>query len=405
MSVTEFRRGGVAPEVVVMLAGIVAALHIGKLPPAIPVLQAELGVSLVQAGFLLSLVQLAGMLGGALIGVLADSVGLKRSIVTGLAVLTLTSMLGGLADSAAALLVLRALEGGGFLLVTLSGPGLIRQLVMPEKLSLRLGWWGCYMGFGTGGGLLVGPWLIQQLGWQGWWWLCAVITALMLVWVGLSVPVLSQGDRMHGGSPLSGLRVLLSRLALTLSSPGPWLVALIFAAYSGQWLSVIGFLPSIYTEAGLDGALVGVLTAIAAAANVIGNVMSGRLLHAGVGVRQLLYSGFAVMTLTTWVAFSNWTVAMPWLRYVAVVIFSAVGGIIPGVLFSLAVRLAPDSSVISTAVGWMLQLSALGQLVTPPMIGALAAWAGGWQLTWLATGCLSVLGALLVTRVARLLQS
>ncbi len=386
-----------------MLAGIVAALHIGKLPPAIPVLQAELDVSLVQAGFLLSLVQLAGMIGGALIGVLADSAGLRRSILTGLGLLTVSSVLGGFAESATQLLLLRGLEGFGFFLVTLSGPGLIRQLVVPEKLSLSLGWWGCYMGFGIGTGLLVGPWAMQQLGWQGWWWLIAAVTLLMLGWVLAAVPSDQCDQDPRVGSPLSGLRALAGRLKLTLGSPGPWLVALIFPTYSGQWLSVIGFLPSIYTQAGLEGAMVGVLTALAAVANVLGNAASGRLLQAGVGPRQLLYVGFAVMTLTTWTAFSSITADLPWLRYVAVLVFSSVSGVIPGVLFSLAVRLAPDSSVVSTSVGWMLQLSALGQFVAPPLIGALAAWAGGWQLTWLATGCLSLLGVLLVTRVARLL--
>jgi len=400
--VTSSRRG-LAPEVVVMLAGITAALHIGKLPPAIPVLQAELDVSLVQAGFLLSLVQLAGMLGGALIGVLADSAGLRRSILTGLGILTLSSVLGGFANSATELLLLRAGEGFGFLLVTLSGPGLIRQLVAPDKLSLRLGWWGCYMGFGTGTGLLAGPWLMQAFGWQGWWWLIAAVTLGMLAWVVRTVPADQRADNPRTGSPLSGLRTLLGRLRLTLSRPGPWLVALIFAAYSGQWLSVIGFLPSIYIQAGLEGGVVGILTALAAVSNVVGNAAAGRLLQAGVGPRQLLYTGFAVMSLTTWTAFSSVTADLPWLRYAAVLVFSAVSGVIPGVLFSLAVRLAPDSSVVSTAVGWMLQLSALGQFVTPPLIGALAVWAGGWQLTWLATGAMSLLGVLLVTRVGRLL--
>lgn len=403
MSATISNRRGLSPDVVVMLAGITAALHIGKLPPAIPVLQDELGVSLVQAGFLLSLVQLAGMLAGALIGVLADSAGLRRSILTGLGVLTVSSVLGGFAGSATELLLLRGLEGFGFLLVTLSGPGLIRQLVAPEKLSVSLGWWGCYMGFGTGTGLLVGPWLMQQLGWQGWWWLIAALTLLMLSWVLLAVPADQRDENPRTGSPLSGLRALLGRLKLTLSSPGPWLVALIFPTYSGQWLSVIGFLPSIYTQAGLQGSLVGVLTAFAAVANVVGNAASGRLLQAGVGPRQLLYVGFAVMTLTTWLAFSDLTAEQPWLRYGAVLVFSSVSGVIPGVLFSLAVRLAPDSSVVSTSVGWMLQLSALGQFVMPPLIGALAVWAGGWQLTWLATGCLSLLGVLLAARVGRLL--
>src|SRR4030095_5230010 len=65
------------PAAVVVLAGLSAAPPRGKLPPALPVLQQELGVSLLQAGFLLSLVQLAGMTLGLAIGGAADALGAR----------------------------------------------------------------------------------------------------------------------------------------------------------------------------------------------------------------------------------------------------------------------------------------------------------------------------------------
>ena len=66
------------------LAGVSAALHLGKLPPAVPALHDALGISLVEAGFLLSLVQLAGMTLGLLVGLVADALGLRRSMLAGL---------------------------------------------------------------------------------------------------------------------------------------------------------------------------------------------------------------------------------------------------------------------------------------------------------------------------------
>ncbi|HMO60273.1 MAG TPA: branched-chain amino acid ABC transporter permease, partial [Roseiflexaceae bacterium] len=72
------------PALVVLLAGVTAALHVGKLPPAVTALQDALGLTLVQAGFLLSLVQLAGMCAGVAFGVLADGLGLRRSLLLGL---------------------------------------------------------------------------------------------------------------------------------------------------------------------------------------------------------------------------------------------------------------------------------------------------------------------------------
>ncbi|MDO9201470.1 MAG: MFS transporter, partial [Hydrogenophaga sp.] len=52
----------------VVAVGVTCALHVGKLPVAIPVLRGSLGLTLLQAGFLLSLVQLAGMTLGLLVG-------------------------------------------------------------------------------------------------------------------------------------------------------------------------------------------------------------------------------------------------------------------------------------------------------------------------------------------------
>src|SRR5690606_27931408 len=55
----------------VVLAGVTTSLHIWKLPPALPTLGAELDLSLVESGFLLSLVQLGGMTLGLLTGLFA----------------------------------------------------------------------------------------------------------------------------------------------------------------------------------------------------------------------------------------------------------------------------------------------------------------------------------------------
>lgn len=76
------------PAGVVILAGVAAALHVAKLAPALPTLRESLGLSLAQAGWLLSTVQGAGMLLGAVMGVLADGWGLRRCMLTGLGVLT-----------------------------------------------------------------------------------------------------------------------------------------------------------------------------------------------------------------------------------------------------------------------------------------------------------------------------
>ena len=392
----------------VVAAGGVAALQVGKLPPALPVLQAELGLSLTAAGFLLSMVQLAGLTLAVFVGLAADHLGLKRSMVRGLWLLALASALGGAATSVSWLLLSRALEGLGLLLVALPAPALIRRLVPPQQLAGMLGVWGAYMPTGTALALLAGPLFIPVWGWSAWWWLFALVSAAMALWLARVVPADPRPDAptpaTGSGNP-SFWQGPLQRLRRTLGARGPWLVALCFGLYSGQWLAVVGFLPSIYAAAGVGGALLGGLTALAAAVNMGGNMAAGRLLQRGWAPRSTLWLGFAAMAIGSTLAFVSATEPWPWLRFAGVLLFSGLGGLVPGTLFSLAVRLAPGEQAVAATVGWVQQLSALGQFVGPPVTAALAAHAGGWQLTPLFTVACCLGGGLLALLAQRQLAA
>lgn len=389
------------PELVVVAAGVAAALHVGKLPVALPVLREALGIGVVEAGFLLSLVQGAGMTAGLAVGLAADAIGLRRCMAIGLAVLAVAGLAGATvrgADAVPWLLALRVVEGVGLLLTALPAPALIRRLRAGRGAEAALGLWGAYMPAGVACALLAGPWVIGLAGWRAWWIAVALASLAVAAWLWLAVP---PDPRAASREPAAA-----GRLARTLAAPGPWLLALSFAMYSGQWLAVIGFLPTIYSEAGIAATTGGLLTALAAAANGGGNIVAGRLLQRGASAPRLLRIGFAAMALGAWLA--AWPIAgigpfaTP-LRYAAVVAFSGFGGLIPGTLFALSLRLAPDGATVSTTVGWMQQLSALGQFAGPPLVAVVALASGGWQWSWTVTGACAVAGLLLASGIAALL--
>jgi MFS family permease len=406
---------GIEPALVVILGGVAAALHVGKLPPAIATLQLALGLTLVQAGFLLSLLQLAGMVFGLAFGVLADGIGARRSMVLGLTVLAAASALGGAANGVAPLMLLRAAEGFGFLLAVLPAPGLVRRLVAPGRVNAMLGLWGAYMPLATALALLAGPLAIAALGWRGWWWLLAAASLAMALWLAAAVPAAPAEARPgpaatagaigagHAG-PAAAPLTWRMRLARTLAAPGPWLVALSFWLYSGQWLAVIGFLPAIYTAEGLGAGTTALLTALAAGVNMVGNVGAGRLLQRGWPAPRLLRIGFATMGLAAVVVFAAGAIPT-WLRYAAALLFSSAGGLIPATLFALAMRLAPGEAMLGSTVGWVQQWSAFGQFAAPPLVAWVAMRAGGWHLTWIVTASCSVLGLLLSLAIARRLRA
>ncbi len=381
------------PAWLVVLAGVSAALHVGKLPPAIPALREALGIGLVEAGFLLSLVQLAGMLLGLLMGAAADALGARRTMVLGLALLSLASAGGAFAREVTPLLVLRAVEGLGFLMAALPAPGLLRRLVPPQRLARMLGIWGAYMPLGTALALLTGPAVIGLVGWPAWWLLLAAVSAGMAAWLWFAV---------DASADIAADRRAKGRVARTLGSRGPWLTAVAFATYSGQWLAVVGFLPTIYMQGGLPIGAAAVMTALVALVNMVGNIASGRFLQRGVAPPVLLATGFVTMAAGAVVAFSlaPGPETLP-ARLLGVLAFSAVGGLVPGTLFSLAVRLAPDEGSVSTTVGWMQQLSALGQFAGPPLVAWVVARAEAWHGVWWVTAAFSLAGLAVSVAVRR----
>jgi predicted MFS family arabinose efflux permease len=397
---------GLRPAYWVVAAGIGAALHVGKLPPALPVLEQVLGISLLQAGFLLSLVQLAGMALGLVTGLAVQYFGLRRSMIAGLLVLGSASMLGALAESATWLLLTRGLEGLGFLWAVLPGPGLLRRLVPRERINRMLGIWGTFMPLGTALALLMGPWVMLlgpiDIGWRIWWCLLSAVAlafSLVLIW---KVPP-DQPAQGHTAPSVRSGSGNLHLLKLTLRSGSAWLLALTFGAYSGQWLAVVGFLPSIYAKAGVSVAATGGLTALAAGLNMVGNVAAGRLLERGIRPVTLLVIGFLAMSSGAMLAFS---MQSHWHRQFAAVLgFSMVGGLIPATLFSLAVRLAPAPEAVSATVGWMQQWSSAGQFAVPPFIAWVAVLSGGWRWTgWISFASCAV-GLVLAAGIRRKLAS
>jgi predicted MFS family arabinose efflux permease len=264
-------------------------------------------------------------------------------------------------------------------------------------MSRMLGIWGAYMPFATAAALLLGPAFIAVSGWRGWWWLLGALSLAMAVVLARTVP--RDQPRPASGPAWGG------RIRQTLGARGPWLVSLAFGVYSAQWLAVIGFLPTIYHVAGFNPATAAFATALAAAVNMVGNIASGRLLQRGWRAPVLLAIGYVTMGAGGVLAFSGLLGdggAAAVLRYAAVLCFSAVGGIVPGTLFSMAVRLAPSEQTVSTTIGWMQQWSAFGQFTGPPLVAWVAARSGGWQWSWVVTGACALAGLALAALSTRL---
>ena len=83
-------------------------------------------------------------------------------------------------------------------------------------------------------------------------------------------------------------------------------------------------------------------------------------------------------------------------QYFGVIIFSLFGGFIPTVVFAVSLHYAPRANAVAASVGLVIQVSALGQFLIPPLSGMLVGYTHDWSnIAWIST-ILSGLGMCVV---------
>jgi MFS family permease len=379
-------------------AGVAASFQVGKVPPALPAVRADLGMGLVAAGWVLSLFNLLGVVAGSMIGALASGWGERRAVLAGLAVVAAASAAGAAAPGAAWLLATRFIEGAGFLVVVIALPALIARAAAPADLKLAFGLWGAYMPVGTATMILLAPWFIAGLGgWRGLWLANAVLVAAMAAVLAVATAGTPLARRVTAARATAA--GLLSDLHRTVTAAGPILLAVAFGAYTLQYLALTGFLPTIYGEGGFTPAAAAQLTALVVILNAFGNMLGGALLHRGLPRWALIAVASGFMALSTIVTYAN--VAFVW-RYAACLAFSLVGGLLPTSVLGGTAALTPERRLVPIVNGLVVQGSNIGQVLGPPAVAALAAATGGWRLSplvFLAAGAVGVAAALRLRRV------
>lgn len=343
-----------------MAVGVIAGAQVGKSAAALPVLEAEFALSPSAAAWFLSVISLVGAVGGAGLGWVGQSIGFRRPVQAGLALILLMNLAGATANGVTALLAARVGEGLGFALVVLAAPGLLTTVTAPANRRFVVGAWGAYMPIGAGFGTLLVPLVLPLTGWRGVWLVAAVATAAALVAVSRSVPVPAVNATPQRGS-----------FRAALGSRGVMCLTAVFALYAGQYLSVLGLLPAMLVR---DGAMsvvtAGVVTGIAFVLNAPGNIAGALLQQRGVPRHLLIIGGSACMGATVWVLHDE-GVPVP-ARIAAAVVFSFTAGVVPSAAFGGVAALTAGTGSIGPAMGLLMQGSSLGQLLVPPLVASAA---------------------------------
>ncbi|WP_052182695.1 MFS transporter [Rhizobium sp. YS-1r] len=355
---------------IAVLGGIAAALHVGKVPPAIPMLRSELGMDLVAAGWLMGLVSALGAVCGILIGRFTDHLTHRRAMILGLALLVAGSLIGAATHSEAVIFASRVLESVGLIMVSVAAPGLIASSIDPRDTGLAFALWGVWMPVGVSVMMMISPFLLPSFGWQGSWVFAAMLSLVPMI----ALMMMKTAQPRAAGKVSTSLP---AAVRLTASRPMSWILSGIFATYSASFMAVFGFLPTLLIEdMGIGLAAASVMTALAVLANGVGNVLGGVFARWG-APRWILIAGPCIMlTMTAFIVFGH---AFPlWMRYGASVLYAVSGGVLPATIMGSLPVYAPRRDLVGTFSGFVMQGSNIGQVFGPMLLASIVA-ASGWQ--------------------------
>lgn len=354
--------------------GVVAAFQVGKVPPVLPLLRIELGLSLVMAGWVLSATGILGAFTAPGVGAISDWLGHRRMMSFGLACSALGSFTGSFATTSVVLLGSRFLEGIGYILTAVSAPGLILQVTRKSDVRMAFGVWGSFFPMGASTMMLLAPFLVDLFGWRGLWRINAVLPFTFAILLALA----TRGLDSHVTRRRNPLKNLVKDIWLTLKTPGPLLLGLCFAAYGFQFVVVAGFLPTLLIEEhGVIPAKAAILSAFVVAMNVPGNLVGGWLLQKGLK-RWHLVAGPNLITGLC--CFGIYQSGMPLsYSYLLCLVFSGIGGIFPAAALHGAAVNAPTPELVATSQGLLLQGAQLGLLTGPPIAATVVSRSGNWQ--------------------------
>ena len=232
---------------VVWLASVAASLNQFKVPPLIPMLMDAFRLDLTQAGMLMSVFALAGLVLALPAGLILQRLGPKTAGIIAVVCLVIGSGWGALTTSAGPLLASRFLEGVGFGLIAVIGPAVIALWFPPERRGMPMGIWATWVPVGSVVMFNLAPALGTALGWQAVWWSGAgfAMVALLLYWPLVRVPTPAR-DRRH--EPLNSIAGPSPTFGAALANRSIWLLGLEFACFNIVLIGLFTYFPTFLAE-------------------------------------------------------------------------------------------------------------------------------------------------------------
>jgi MFS family permease len=342
--------------------GVLAAGQLGIVPPLVPALQRDLGVSLPEAGLAVSILTLVGAVLGLPAGDWCQRVGHARALSIGILIMASAAAVCAAADDASTLIVARGLAGVGYLLVVVAAPSLLASTAQPQHQAFALSLWGTFVPVGIALAGMVVAGFANRTSWRTIFAGDVVLLAAALIVAVTAVRQVGAPGNRDQHVPMASLR---SAIPLSLA----------FFCFALLFLALAGLLPSYLVEdRGMATGDAGRTVAIVTALGIVGSFAAGWLMRRGVAPGRLMAAGLIASTALAALSFTAVVPLLP--AIVCLGLSFAVGGLVPSAAFASVPLVAADARAIGVINGLIAQTGSLGSLAGPPVLALWIEWVG-----------------------------
>jgi MFS family permease len=223
-------------------AGFVTAFGAHSIAAGLGAHSGDIGLSLLNLGFLLAVYDLAEVVLKPVFGALSDRIGAKPVVVAGLFTFALMSLIGLWGADPLLLGVARLGQGAAASAFSPASSAMVARLA-GRSAGTYFGRYGSWKSLGYVAGPLIGAALISLGGFALLFIVLGTVAAATAVWAAVSLPQLE---------PLPRPRYTVLDLARQVSHRSFLVPTLVLAAATGALGTAIGFLPALATLHGLD---------------------------------------------------------------------------------------------------------------------------------------------------------
>lgn len=333
----------------------------------LPELATAFGVSVPDAGLLISLFAVGVVIGAPTMTVLTSRVPRKLTLVTLLVVFLVGEVLAAVAPTFGVLMTTRvvtAVAHGAFFGI---GAVVAADLVTPDKRARAIAIMFGGLTIATVAGVPMGTFIGQQLGWRATFWAVAIVGAIGLAGVIALVPAQPRGEVQQFGRELTAFRS--SRLWLALATTTLSQAAL-YSAYTY-------IAPLVTTITGFSNTAVAPLLMLYGVGTVLGSWLGGKL--ADRNLMRTLAGGLVVLggilALFTPTAHSKITMVL------TLAVFGVASFVINPALQTRVMNVSPDAPTLASAVN--ISAFNVGNALGPWLAGlAISSGAGFLAPSW-----------------------